>query len=208
MGVESFVLTGRQVRLEPLGLHHVEPLLAAAAVDPSIYKWTVVPQSLDAMTKYVKTGLAMREAGTAAPLVTTRRSDGAVLGCTRFWNIERWLWPEGHARLAEATYDACEIGHTWLTRDAIRTAVNTEAKLLMLTHAFEVWKVLRVSLCTDLRNEQSAAAIARIGGKLDGTLRSHRLASDITPRTTLWFSILDSEWPDAKAKLQARLAQA
>jgi RimJ/RimL family protein N-acetyltransferase len=205
MAIASPVLTGKHVRLEPLEARHVEGLVAAAAVDPSLYHWSPVPQGTAAAEAYVAKAHALRDAGTAIPFATVRVSDGAVIGSTRFWQMERWAWPEGHARLATSCLDVCEIGWTWLTRDAVRTAANTEAKFLMLTHAFEQWQVLRVNFCTDARNERSAAAIERIGGKLDGKLRSHRMAADFIPRDSLWFSILRDEWPGVKEKLQVRL---
>jgi RimJ/RimL family protein N-acetyltransferase len=119
--------------------------------------------------------------------------------------MESWAWPEGHARHGRQIPDVCEIGYTWLTRDAIRTAANTEAKLLMLTYAFEVWQVLRVCLHTDARNQRSQAAIERIGGKFEGVLRAHRMAADFTPRDSYRYSIVVAEWPALKPRLAARL---
>ena len=127
--------------------------------------------------------------------------DNTVIGSTRFWNIEHWAWPQGHKFHGRETPDACEIGYTWLTQSAIRTAANTEAKLLMLTHAFETWEVFRVCLHTDARNERSRAAIERIGGKFEGILRAHRMAADFIPRDSARFSILAAEWPAAKQRL-------
>jgi RimJ/RimL family protein N-acetyltransferase len=152
-----------------------------------------------AAKRYVEAALSLRETGTALPFATVRVDDGAVIGSTRFWNMERFAWPEGHARCG------CEIGWTWLTRSAIRTAINTEAKLLMMTQAFEVWRVLRVCLHTDARNVQSRAAIARIGGKFEGILRAHRMAADFTPRDSARYSILAAEWPDVKRRLSELL---
>jgi RimJ/RimL family protein N-acetyltransferase len=130
-----------------------------------------------------------------------------VIGSTRFFNLEFWGWPEGHARHGRIAPDVCEIGYTWLTRAAIRTAANTEAKLLMLTHAFETWEVLRVCLHTDVRNERSRAAIERIGGKFEGVLRSHRMAADFIARDSARFSIVAAEWPDVKLRLKRLLDQ-
>jgi RimJ/RimL family protein N-acetyltransferase len=141
------------------------------------------------------------------PFATIRLADGAVIGSTRFFDMERWAWPEGYPRHGRAEPDACEIGYTWLTRPAIRTAANTEAKLLMLTHAFETWQVLRVCLHTDARNERSRAAIARIGGHFEGILRAHRLASDFTPRDSARFAIVAAEWPEVKARLRQRITR-
>lgn len=153
------------------------------------------------MTRYVDTAISWREAGTAAPFAIVRADDGAVIGSTRFWAMDRWGWPEGHPEQGRSGPDTCEIGYTWLTRPAIRTGVNTEAKLLMLTHAFEVWRVFGVCLHTDARNEQSRAAMERMGARLDGILRAHRLASDFRPRDSARYSIVAAEWPNVKQRL-------
>jgi RimJ/RimL family protein N-acetyltransferase len=130
-----------------------------------------------------------------------RAADGVVIGSTRFWNLERWAWPEGHARHGRTDPDVCEIGYTWFSRAAIRTGANTEAKMLMLTHAFESWQVLRVCLHTDARNRRSRAAIERIGGRFEGILRAHRMAADFTPRDSVRYSIIAAEWPEVKQRL-------
>jgi RimJ/RimL family protein N-acetyltransferase len=198
---EGFVLEGTHVRLEPLQHQHTHGLVTAAAADPSLYGWSPIPQGRSDVTKYIDTAIAWRDAGTAVPFATIRRSDGAVIGSTRFWNVERWSWPQGHPLHGRAEPDACEIGYTWLTRSAIRTPANTEAKFLMLTHAFEVWQVLRVCFHTDIRNQRSRSALERIGGQFEGILRSHRMASDYTPRDSARFSIILSEWPGVKQRL-------
>jgi RimJ/RimL family protein N-acetyltransferase len=203
--LKDIVLQGRYVRLEPLDFHHVEGLAAASAVDPSLYQWSPIPQGEAETASYVETALAWRQAGTAMPFAIIRQADGVVIGSTRFWNIEYWAWPQGHPRHDRRTPDACEIGYTWLTRSAIRTAANTESKLLMLTHAFEVWQVLRVCFHTDVRNERSRAALTRIGGQFEGILRSHRMAADFIPRDSARFSILTSEWLSVKERLQSLL---
>ena len=186
-------------------MSHLDGLVAAAAADAALYQWSPVPQSREAALAYIETALAWREAGKAVPFATVRVADGAVVGSTRFFDIESWAWPEGHVRHGRRNPDVCEIGYTWLTRDAIRTAANTEAKLLMLTHAFEVWRVLRVCLHTDARNQRSRAAIERIGGEFEGVLRAHRMAADFTPRDSYRYSIVAAEWPKAKQKLEERL---
>jgi RimJ/RimL family protein N-acetyltransferase len=205
--MEDVTLRGAYVRLEPLDQRHVAGLVAAAATaDPEIYQWSPVPQSGAAAAAYVATAVAWRDAGTAVPFATVRVADGTVIGSTRFWNLERWAWPEGHPSHGRDLPDACEIGYSWLTRSAIRTAANTEAKLLMLTHAFESWRVLRVCLHADARNERSRAAIERIGGRFEGILRAHRLAVDLSPRDSARYSILAAEWPDVKRRLEGMLA--
>ena len=209
MKTESRVLTGKHIRLEPLDHRHVDGLAAASAVDPSLYQWSPVPQGKSEATTYVDTALAWRDAGTAESFaiirVDNRVDDGTVIGSTRFFNLERWSWPPGHARHGNLFPDVCEIGYTWLTRAAIRTPANTEAKLLMLTHAFEVWQVLRVCLHTDVRNQRSRAAIERIGGKFEGILRAHRMAADYIARDSARYSIVAAEWPEVKQKLRQHL---
>ena len=205
MLTETTELAGRNVRLEPLDLRHVDGLVAASAVDPSLYQWSPVPQGRVEAARYIDTALAWRDAATAVPFAIVRAEDGIVIGSSRFWNIERWSWPPGHARHGRLAPDACEIGYTWFTRSAIRTAANTEAKLLMLTHAFETWQVLRVSFHTDARNQRSRAALERIGGKFEGILRAHRMAADFVPRDSVRYSIVAAEWPEAKQRLTERL---
>jgi len=195
------MLQGRHIRLEPLAHRHVDGLVAAAAADPSLYQWSPVPQGKTATTSYVETALAWRDARTAVPFAIVHLGDGAVIGSTSFWNLERWAWPQGHPRHGLNPPDACEIGYTWLTGSAIRTAANTEAKLLMLTHAFETWQVLRVCFHTDARNQRSRAALERIGGKFEGILRAHRMAADYIPRDSMRFSIVLAEWPEVKRRL-------
>ena len=200
-------LEGAHVRLEPLELRHV-PVLAAVASGPrDTYAFTWVPDGEPAMLRYVEEALALRESGAAVPFATIQRATGRAIGSTRFFNFEYFRWPEG-ARVPPQPPDAVEIGWTWLAADAQRTPVNTEAKLLMLTHAFETWRVLRVNLRTDARNARSRAAIERLGAKLDGILRAHVPASDGGVRDTATYSLLATEWPAAKSRLEARLGQA
>ncbi len=198
------MLTGRHIRLEPLDHGHVNGLAAASATDPTLYQWSPVPQGKAEATSYVDTALAWRDAGTAQPFATVLVDDGTVIGSTRFFNLERWLWPQGHPRYGKL--DACEIGYTWLAPSAIRTAANTEAKLLMLTHAFEAWEMLRVCFHTDVRNQRSRAALERIGGKFEGILRSHRMAADYIARDSARYSIVTTEWPEVKERLTQLLA--
>ncbi len=202
MGVETFLLSGKHIRLEPLEPGHVDGLVAAVAGDPSLYRWSPVPQTRTEAVAYVETALAWANAGTAVPFAIVNVLDGRVIGSTRFWNIERWAWPPGHPSHGAGLPDACEIGYTWLAPSAVRTAANTEAKLLMLTHAFEEWKVLRVCFHTDARNQRSRAALERIGGQFEGILRAHRMAADFIPRDSVRYSILASEWPAAKRRLR------
>jgi RimJ/RimL family protein N-acetyltransferase len=192
-------LPGSLIRLESLEQRHGADLTAAAAEDPSLYEWSLVPQGDRAMAEYIEAARG------AVAFAMVRQRDGAAIGSTRFFQIERWAWPPGHPRHGRDEADVCEIGYTWLARSAIRTGVNTEAKLLMLTHAFEVWGTLGVCLHTDLRNQRSRAAIERIGGKFDGILRAHRMASDYTPRDSARYSIVAAEWPEVKGRLTTLL---
>lgn len=209
--VQVPTLEGRHVRLEPLAYRHVDGLSVASAVDPSLYQWSPIPQGKVEAEKYVDTALAWQQEGRAASfavisLADARRGDNAVIGSTRFFNIEYWAWPPGHALHGRASHgqalpDACEIGYTWFAASAIRTPANTESKLLMLTYAFEIWQVLRVCLHTDVRNARSRAAIERIGGKFEGILRAHRMAADFIPRDSARYSIIAAEWPEVKERL-------
>ena len=201
MNEPEIELLGTHIRLEPLEQRHVDGLVAAAAADPSLYQWSPIPQGKVDAANYIETALAWRDAGTAVPFAIVRLSDGVVIGSTRFWNLERWSWPEGHPSHGRSAPDACEIGYTWLTRSAIRTAANTEAKLLMLTYAFEEWQVLRVCFHTDTRNQRSRAALERIGGQFEGILRAHRMAADYIPRDSVRYSIVALEWPTVKQRL-------
>jgi RimJ/RimL family protein N-acetyltransferase len=201
------VLQGTHVRLEPLTRGHIAALAVAAGQDPALYHWSYIPQGLTDMGRYVDAALAARAAGTAFPFATVRTADGAVIGSSRFFDIERWSWPDGHPQARRAGPDGCEIGYTWLGPAAIRTAANTEAKLLMLTQAFEVWGVTRVCFHTDVRNERSRTALLRTGAQFEGVLRAHRLASDLTARDSARYSIVVAEWPGVKERLRQHLAR-
>ncbi len=199
------VLEGNHVRLEPLALRHVDGLLEAAQGGSELFHWTTVPGARAPMERYVEAALRARDAGTAMPFATVRTGDGQVVGSSRFFDIARWAWPPAHPR-AQAAADNCEIGYTWLSPRAIRSAVNTEAKYLMLRHAFESWRVCGVCFHTDARNERSCTALAGIGAKFEGILRAHRLSSDFAPRDSARYSITAAEWPAVSAHLRARLA--
>jgi RimJ/RimL family protein N-acetyltransferase len=204
--VTPVVLEGRWVRLEPLTVEHAAALLRAASGPRETYGLTLVPDTLAEAAAYIETALREEAARRSLPFATVDRATGRVVGSTRFLNIEYWTWPAGnaHQRGAERP-DVVEIGATWLAAAAQRTPINTEAKLLMLTHAFDRWRVHRVSLMTDARNERSRTAILRLGARFDGVLRAARPASDGAIRDTAAFSILEAEWPAVRAKLEARL---
>ncbi len=204
--VRRVVLEGRYVRLEPLTLGHARALSAAAGGPRDTYALTTVPEGEAGAQGYIEMALRDEEAGRSLAFATVARSTGRVVGSTRFLNIEFWTWPPGHAlQRGENVPDVAEIGATWLAAEAQRTAINTEAKLLMLTHAFEEWRVHRVSLMTDARNERSRNAILRVGARFDGVIRAHRPSSDGLIRDTAAFSILESEWPAVKRQLHSRL---
>jgi RimJ/RimL family protein N-acetyltransferase len=206
--VQPFVLEGLHVRLEPLSLErHLGPLLAIGARHRETFRLTHVPPDEAGMRAYLAAALAQADAATALPFATVDRARNAVVGSTRFCAIELWPWPAGHPlQRPPGVPDAVEIGFTWLAPETQRTAINTEAKLLMLTHAFERWAVHRVTLKTDLRNARSRAAIERLGARLDGVLRAAVPASDGGIRDSAYYSLLASEWPAVKARLTRRLA--
>lgn len=194
MELVPVTLQGRHVRLVPLALEHV-PALWQAGNDPEIWRWTLSQPASEAdMSRYVEAALAKRAAGGAFPFATVEAASGRVIGSTRYHN-----WEPPHPRV--------EIGYTWIARPWQRTPVNTEAKYLMLRHAFETLGVMRVELRTDALNAPSRAAIARIGGVEEGTLRRHMLTDAGRVRDTVYFSILDDEWPAVKRRLEEKLAR-
>lgn len=194
-------LSGRHVRLEPLQQRHAPGLATMAAADPELYRLTRVPFTAEAARQYVAAAEAARAAGTAAPFAVLRLADESVIGSTRLFDLERWAWPEGHPRHDHDGPDTCEIGHTWLAAGAIRSGANTEMKRLMLTLAFDVWDVQSVCFHTDARNERSRRALARIGARYEGMLRSHRLGPDGLPRDSARFAMTAADWPAVRAHL-------
>jgi RimJ/RimL family protein N-acetyltransferase len=187
-------LTGKTVELRPLQRDHAQGLLDAAA-DGQLWnmKLTVVPGP-GTIDGYIATALEGRAAGTVMPFVIVRRDTGALVGSTRFWKIDR-------------VNRKLEIGHTWLSESAQRSAVNTEAKYLLLCHAFEAMQCVRVQFTTDELNEKSRAAILRIGAKQEGVVRHERIMPDGRKRNSVRFSIIDEEWDEVKAVLEAKLAR-
>jgi RimJ/RimL family protein N-acetyltransferase len=200
--LERVVLTGQHVQLEPLWHDHVPGLLAAADLDRSTFAYTDVPVGEAAMSAYVDKLLAEHARGTGLPFAQRRLDTGQLAGCTRYLEV-RW-WQGG------STPDELEIGGTWLAANAQRSPINTEAKLLLLTHAFDTLGVWRVAICTDAQNQRSRDAITRIGATFEGVLRSHRLrynAAPPQPRDTAVYSIIDHEWPRVRAHLQGLLTR-
>jgi len=187
------VLMGRHARLEPMSRDHVDGLRAALSGDALAALWfTQVPKAVDAAA-YVDTVLAAQADGRVLPFVV-RDADGRVVGSTRFYGLE-------------ADVPKLSIGYTWYTPDVQRTGVNTEAKLLLLTHAFETLGCISVVFETSWFNHRSRTAIARLGAKQDGVLRNHKRHTDGSPRDTVVFSIIDGEWPAVKRNLLAKLAR-
>lgn len=194
MIVSPVILRGTHVRLEPLTDSHAARL-TEVGLDPDLWKWIPTPvQTPEEMCTYVQIALAEQAAGSALPFALIEASSGRVIGSTRYANIER-----AHHRL--------EIGWTWVAGPWQRTPVNTEAKYLLLRHAFEALKCIRVELKTDSLNARSRAAILRIGAKEEGTFRNHMITASGRIRHTVYFSIIDSEWTAVKARLEARLRQ-
>jgi RimJ/RimL family protein N-acetyltransferase len=187
-------LTGAAIELRPLLREHAHALLDAAA-DGQLWNMTltVVPGP-DTIDGYIATALHGCAAGTVMPFVIVLRASGAIVGSTRFWKIDR-----ANRKL--------EIGHTWLSESVQRSAVNTEAKYLLLGHAFDTLQCVRVQFTTDELNEKSRAAILRIGAKQEGVVRHERIMPDGRKRNSVRFSIIDDEWPAVKAMLERKLGR-
>jgi RimJ/RimL family protein N-acetyltransferase len=194
-------LVGEVVRLEPLSIEHLDELLSAAIEDSSAYAWTVVPSTRQSMAAYVEELVDDFELGLIVPFAQISVITGRAVGATRYLNIRR--------RAGHDTPYAVEIGGTWLSSSAQRTAMNTEAKLLLLTHAFEQWGVGRVDLKTDARNERSRNAMARIGGTFEGVLRqwqpSQVVGEENLLRDSAMFSVIAAQWPEVRDALKSRL---
>ena len=194
MEISPVILEGQHVRLEPLSPAHEESLIAAAG-DGELWNSTVtIVPSRATIAAYIASALDAQAQGRELPFVIIRKPSGQVVGSTRFFHIER-----DHRRV--------EIGYTWLSASAQRTEVNTDAKLLLLTHAFEHWRCIRVEFVTDVLNQQSRKAILRLGAKQEGVLRNHMVMPSGRYRDSVCFSIIEAEWPEVKAQLEARLGQ-
>ena len=203
MRIEPFSLRGDHVELIPLSPEHAGELAEAAAVDRSTYAYTEVPEGAEGMARYVAKLLAQRDADAAVPFAQRRVADGRLVGCTRYMEL-RWWW-EGSAAPAEV-----EVGGTWLSGSAQRGPVNTEAKWLLFSHAFERWGVGRVALCTDVRNARSRTAIERIGARFEGILRQHRPSAVEGEagrlRDSALYALTADDWPGARDALRERLS--
>jgi RimJ/RimL family protein N-acetyltransferase len=192
MKLEPVTLEGRGVRLEPLAASH-HAALCEVGLDPEL--WRLIPYQAstpDEMRSYISSALEAQAAGTAIPFATVEKASGRVIGSTRFMNID-------------VANRRVEIGSTWIAKPWQRSAINTEAKYLMLRHAFETLGCIRVELKTDALNQRSRQAMLRIGAREEGTLRQHMVTWSGRLRDTVYYSILDSEWPGVKANLEAKL---
>ena len=192
MNIQPITLEGRHVRLEPLSLDHLDDL-CKVGLKEEIWRWLAPVGTPDEMREWIETGLRDQANGAAIPFATRNLASGRFVGSTRYLNIDL-----AHRRV--------EIGWTWIAQDWQRTAVNTEAKYLMLRHAFETWGCIRVELKTDSLNERSRKAILRLGAKEEGIFRNQMVMPNGRIRHSAYFSIIDSEWPGVKARLEAMLA--
>jgi RimJ/RimL family protein N-acetyltransferase len=192
MPLAPIALTGEAVRLEPLSIEH-HAGLCEVGLDPALWRWTPVRIATpEDMRGYIEDALRLRDTGSALPFATVERASGRVIGCTRYLNID-----QANRKL--------EIGGTFVAPAWQRTRINTEAKYLMLRHAFETLGCIRVEFKTHARNEASRRAIARIGAREEGTLRNHMVYPDGSYRDSVYFSVIESEWPGVKAALEAKL---
>ena len=192
MDITPIALEGVFVRLEPMKFEHLDALCEVALI-PELWKLAAnVVEKREDLQRYVETALNDQAKGVALPFVTMEKRTGKIVGSTRFGNIE-------------TANRKVEIGWTWIHPDWQRSFVNTEAKLLMLTHAFETWKCIRVKLKTDALNEKSRKAITRIGGKEEGILRNHMITESGRFRDSVFFSIIDVEWETVKRNLSHKL---
>jgi len=193
MMVSPVTLEGRYVRLEPLAKGHLAGL-AEVGLDEELWRWIPTQvRTTEEMAGYIETALGEQERGVSLPFAIIEKAAGRAIGSTRYGNIDR-------------THHRVEIGWTWVARDWQRTAMNTEAKYLLLRHAFETLGCMRVELKTDSLNERSRAAILRLGAREEGIFRNHMITASGRIRHTVYFSIIDSEWPAVKARLEAILS--
>lgn len=192
MVVSPAILEGVHARLEPLAKAHLAEL-AQVGLDEELWRWIPTPvRTREEMAAYIEAALNEEERGVSLPFAIVDKAAGRAIGSTRYGNIDR-------------TNHRVEIGWTWIAREWQRTAINTEAKYLLLRHAFESLGCMRVELKTDSLNERSRAAILRIGAREEGVFRNHMVTASGRIRHTVYFSIIDSEWPAVKARLEAKL---
>jgi RimJ/RimL family protein N-acetyltransferase len=195
MQIEQVTLHGTHIRLEPLSLAH-QAQLCEVGLDEMIWRWNprLPVRTPEDMRRYINNALEQQSRGTALPFATIDLASGRPVGSTRFAEID-------------VENRRVEIGYTWIAPPWQRSAVNTEAKYLMLRHAFETLGCVRVELKTDSLNERSRNAILRIGAKEEGIFRNHMVTHSGRLRHSVWFSIIDSEWPAVKTNLEAKLTR-
>jgi RimJ/RimL family protein N-acetyltransferase len=209
---EPVVLAGRVARLEPLALHHLAGLTDAAHESRNTYGFTLVPDGADAMSAYVDAALADQATGAALPFAVRDVARDRIVGSTRFLDLDYWTWPPARPSVHPPVMpgdvpSTAEIGSTWLASSAQRTGINTECKYLLLRHAFDDWRLHRITFKTDARNERSRRAIERIGAQFEGVRRAHTVASDGTIRDSAYYSIVRSEWPEIARHLCTLMAR-
>jgi len=197
------VLRGPTVALRPIAISDAGALAAAASESRQHYIYTRVPDGVAEAESYIAAALRERDNGHRMPFVTLWHD--RVVGCTSYLDLQQWRWPVGSPLQRTDRPDAVEIGATWLSDSAQRTRCNTEAKYLMLAHAFDVWEVHRVALKTDERNARSRRAIERLGARLDGVRRADMPGQDGSIRNSAYYSIVRAEWPAVRAKLAEAL---
>ena len=191
--------------LRPLAAIDAEALAAAAAESREPFGYTRVPDGVEDARRYIALALTEADAGRRLPFAILWQD--RLVGSTSFLEIQRWRWPAGSPLQRDAHPDVVDIGATWLAASAQRTRCNTEAKLLMLTHAFEVWRVHRVALKTDERNAASRRAIERLGARFEGVRRADMPGQDGSVRHSAYYSIVQAEWPAVRQTLEAALAR-
>ncbi|WP_340373328.1 GNAT family protein [Peribacillus sp. FSL E2-0218] len=210
--LKPVTLRGHLVCLEPMTVDHVHELCAAASEDRSTYIYTKVPNGREETERYIESALKSHSEGSVLPFVVRRNDTDRIVGSTRFLDLEVFQLPPSSASPSGASKGTiiptddnpptvAEIGNTWYAASAQRTGVNTECKLLMLAHAFDVWQTIRVTLKTDARNERSRTAIQRLGAIFEGVRRAHIPASDGGIRDTAYYSIVANEWPEVRNDL-------
>jgi len=193
MTVVPVTLEGRHARLEPLAKAHLAGL-AEVGLDEELWRWIpTAVRTKEQMAAYIETALKEQQRGVSLPFAIVEKATGRAIGSTRYGSIDR-------------VHHRVEIGWTWVAREWQRTAINTEAKYLLLKHAFESLGCMRVELKTDSLNEKSRAAILRIGAKEEGIFRNHMITASGRIRHSAYYSIIDSEWPGVKARLEERLS--
>jgi RimJ/RimL family protein N-acetyltransferase len=199
MNLGEIVLHGREVVLRPLEREDAAGLTAAAGESRASYGLSPVPKGLEETTAYVERALRGKAAGQRYPFTIIWRD--RVVGTTSYADFVAWEWPAGCNRPQRPYPDTVEIGYTWLAASAQRTSCNTEAKLLLFQHAFEVWQARSVYLKTDQRNQRSRSAIERLGCQFEGIRRAHMPGADGEVRDSAYYSMVAEEWPAARQRL-------